>query len=331
MPPTRAAFENRLYLRLATFCFLALAATTARAQLTPGDIDALHKALGSRIEAVTILGGDYGLTGTSLKVSRADNLTLQKFGGGGEIGPPKPLGDTFVKWQPRVQGQMGWLQAKTQNLPAPINDAANDTRSYGIQFGLGGRFWFTEHFNLAPTISGLYGHTASSFYTNGNATAASIVPQARALGLIDWQADTWTVRPATDIQWEYTFHRVIYTFTSNPVFFHTESFWTSNPNVSVNGNSGTWSNKFDVDIPLGKKLWGHELRTGGFFARTELLGDLKDGLGGTDHIYEVHPRLVLDWLNQGIPFVKWIGLGASYLWGPTFKGESFGLDVSIVF
>ena len=89
-------------------------------------------------------------------------------------------------------------------------------------------------------------------------------------------------------------------------------------------------NKIDVDVPLGKTLFGHELRTGGFFSRTDLFGDIKDGLGNNDHIYEVHGRLVLDYLNQ-LWKVQWIGLGGSYLWGRTFTGYSFGLDLQFRF
>jgi hypothetical protein len=46
-------------------------------------------------------------------------------------------------------------------------------------------------------------------------------------------------------------------------------------------------------------------------------------LGGAG---EIHARVVLDFLNQ-LWKVQWIGIGASYLWGPNITGWSAGLDV----
>jgi len=71
------------------------------------------------------------------------------------------------------------------------------------------------------------------------------------------------------------------------------------------------------------------MRTGGFFSRTELYGDLEHGLN-TDHVYEIHGRLVLDFLSQ-LWIVKWIGVGGSYLWGSNFNGWSVGADVELKF
>ena len=103
----------------------------------------------------------------------------------------------------------------------------------------------------------------------------------------------------------------------------------SNPNVTIGGDSETWANKFDVDVPLGKQLFGHELRTGGYLSRTQLFGDIKGGLN-TEHLNEVHTRLVLDFLNQ-LWKAQWIGIGASYYWGSNFNGWSVGADVAFRF
>jgi len=71
-----------------------------------------------------------------------------------------------------------------------------------------------------------------------------------------------------------------------PDVFHTESFSSSDSRDIVDGDSGSLADKIDVDVPLGKRVYGHELRTGGFFSRTELFGDLKEGLDA-QHLYEV--------------------------------------------
>ena len=41
--------------------------------------------------------------------------------------------------------------------------------------------------------------------------------------------DTWTIRPAADFQYVYTWRRTIFTLNSDPTYFHTESFNASNP------------------------------------------------------------------------------------------------------
>jgi hypothetical protein len=76
-------------------------------------------------------------------------------------------------------------------------------------------------------------------------------------------------------------------------------------------------------------LFGHELRTGGYLERTQLYGDLKEGLN-TSYINEVHGRLVLDFLNQ-LWLTQWIGIGGSYYWGQNFVGWSAGVDFMLVF
>lgn len=315
-----------------TLVSLLLAVVPTRAQLTPGEINQLRNTIGDRIEAATILGGDFGVSGASFSGFNNVNLTLQKFGGAGDIGDPKPLGDLGIGWQPRLQGSMGYLSSKKDfNNPAQVNLDGTDSKyhSFAIQFGGGARFWFNDHLSIAPTLMGMYGYTENTFYPNNNANAAALQPAARAAGLVDWNADTWTIRPAMDFQYVYTWHRTIFTFNSDPTYFHTESFSASNPNVNVNGNSETWENKIDVDVPLGRQLWGHELRTGGYFSRTEFYGDLKNGLN-TDHMYEIHPRIVLDFLGE-LWKVQWIGIGGSYLWGSNFNGWSFGADIAFRF
>jgi hypothetical protein len=99
--------------------------------------------------------------------------------------------------------------------------------------------------------------------------------------------------------------------------------------MSVSGNSGSLDSKIDLDVPLGRQLFGHELHTGGYLSRTDLFGDLKTGLNA-QHINEVHGRLVLDYLNQLWKF-HWIGVGGSYLWGPNIKGWTIDADVAFHF
>jgi hypothetical protein len=309
---------------------LALTASRVQAQLTQAQINDLSNVVGDRIEAAVILGGDYGFSGATYRVAESDNLSLKKFGGGGEIGDPKPWGDSSVRWRPRLQGEAGQLNATDPAHLPQFSGAESDIKTYTIEFGGGIEFWFGDYFRVTPTITGMYGHTASDYHPNGNAAAAAAVPQGEAAGLINFTAATWTLRPDTKLEWEYDWGRTIFKFSTTPVFFHTQSFQTSNSNLKVNNNSETWYNEIDVDIPLGKQLFGRELRTGGYFGRKEIFGDLRDGLDGLPYIYDIHGRIVLDTLDK-VKWTKWIGLGASYYWGPGITGKSYGVDIYMVF
>ena len=316
----------------ATLALLWLPASPARAQITAQEVANM---MGSRVEAATILGGDFGLSGATFSGQKNNgvSLNISKFGGSGDIGDPKPLGDLGIGWQPRLQGSMGYLTAANRfdsSAPGGLAGAKSTFDSFAIQFGGGARFWFGDHFSMAPTFMGMYGHTFNNFFIRNSAITQGQVDAARDAGLVDWYADTFTYRPAMNLQYAYAWRRTVFTLSSDPTYFHTISIHSSSSSLNTGGDSDTWMNKIDVDVPLGTSLWGHELRTGGYFSRTELMGKLKQGLGNNDHIYEVHGRLVLDYLNQ-LWKVQWIGIGYSYLWGRTFDGYSVGLDVAFRF
>jgi hypothetical protein len=304
-----------------------LAAMPAGAQLSE-----FKNTVGSRIEAATILGGDYGLSGgdfTSVNNSSGNvDLNISKFGGMGDVGVPRQLGTLDIGWQPQLQGSMGYLTAKKTYNSGLLQGDQNENKTFAIQFGGGARFWFNNSFSIAPTLMGMYGHTENS-YTANSTFGMNNQATAKQMGLIDWNVDTWTVRPALNLQYQYTWHRIIFTLSSDLTYYYTESFQSSSPNVDVNGNSESLDDKIDVDVPLGVELFGHELRTGGFFSRTELYDGLQDGLN-TDHIYEGHGRLVLDFLDQ-LWKVQWIGIGGSYMWSGNFNGWSVGADVAFRF
>jgi Solitary outer membrane autotransporter beta-barrel domain len=308
----------------------------AHADITPDQARALQSVLSSRIEALTIFGGDYGLAGGSF-VSHGKSsagspvdaeLNVNKFGGSGDVGDPRPIGDSGIGWLPMVQGNMGYLDAKNHLQSETFDGDTNQFKTYVLEFGAGARFVFNDHFSIAPTISALYGHTSNDYsavstFMRGN------YAEATQLGLINWAVDTWTVRPALNIQYVFKWDRTIFTLSSDPTYFRTETFHTSNPNVQVSGDSWTLANKLDVDIPLGARLFGYELRTGGYFSRTDLFGGIEEGLD-IQHLYEVHTRLVLDCLNRWWK-LSWVGIGASYVWGPNITGWTAGADIKFKF
>jgi hypothetical protein len=309
---------------------------STEAQVSSTEARMIQDAIGARVEALTILGGDFGFsdgafhsTGSLGPGLRADvDINVSKFGGAGEIGDPMPLGDLGIGWQPRIQGSMGYLKSTNQLTSAPEIGDTSEYRTSSIEFGGGARFWTSESFSFAPTLMGMYGHTTDS-YSAQSMFAKQNLPELKQLGLIDWSTDTWSLRPALNIQYVIPFDRTRITLSSDSTEFYTRGFARSNANVRVEGNSGFLTTKIDFDVPLGIELFGHELRSGGYVSRTDLFGDLKTGLD-VQHLNEVHVRIVLDYLNQ-LWKVQWLGLGSSYVWGPNMTGWTVGVDATFRF
>jgi hypothetical protein len=311
----------------------ALSPWSAKCQITTAEANSIRSAIGNRVEALTILGCDFGLAGGTYRFTGNNDgeVHVSKFGGDGDVGDPRKLGklgDLDIAWQPRLQGSMGYVDATNHVHSGVLNGGTNEFEAFAIQFGVGARFWLTDRLSLAPSLMGMYGRTSSE-YTAPTALMQANLVRANQMGLIGWSEDTWTLRPALNIQYLFTWDRTTFTLSADPTFFHTESFVSSSSDDVVNGNAGSLTDKVDVDVPLGRHLVGHELHTGGFFSRTELFGDLKDGLDA-QHLYEIHGRLVLDVLNRFWK-VQWVGIGGSYLWGNNFSGWTVGADLSFRF
>jgi hypothetical protein len=319
-------------LSVVPFAVLGLLPVVGHCQFTPQQIDQLRKGIGDRIEALTVLGGDYVLGGGNFSSNGAQpsnyTATVSKFGGSGEFSDLRQLGDTGIAWRPRLQGNMGTVTWKNDFTVPTLAGDSSKTDAFGIQFGGGARFWFTHEFSVAPTIMGMYGHTTNE-YTAKSAFMTANLTKAQELGLVDWTVDTWTARPSVNLQYEYTWQRTVITLSSDITYYHTGTIKASNPDIDVAGDSEVVSTKVDIDIPLGKMLFGHELRTGGYLERSGFYGNVQDGLR-FDHLNEVHGRLVLDYLNE-LWLTQWIGLGGSYYWGPNVTGYSFGIDFYLVF
>ncbi len=213
------------------------------------------------MEALTILGGDFGLSDGEFHSSEARgsgaqlpvDTSVTKFGGDGEVGSPQPLGDLHIGWQPLVQGNIGYLESRTR-LQGPSSDGAtNEFRTLAVEFGGGARLWITDRLSFAPTMMMLYGHTDDD-YGVSSASGQSRAAQLSELGLIDWSIETWSLRPALDIQYILPLSRTIVTFSSDAVGFFTAGFGRSNVHLRVGGGSGLVTNKIDVDVPLGVEL-----------------------------------------------------------------------------
>jgi hypothetical protein len=302
------------------------------AQMSAGQTAAAQSAIGARVDALTILGGDFGFSDGSFHSMPPGSADLvrtgvTKIGGDGDIGDPIPFGDGGIGWQPRLQGSMGFLES-TEHPGGPLTGDTSKLESASIEFGGGARFWVSDHLSFAPTLMALYGH-ASETYTARSAVSLQNLPQLKQLGLVDWSIDTISLRSALNIQYIIPVERARITLSSDITSFVTRSLTRSSEQIDATGNSGFVTSKIDIDIPLGIALDGHELRTGGYVSHTDLFGELRDGLS-TPHLNEVHARMAFDFLGQ-LWKVQWLGVGASYVWGPNITGWTWGADVTFRF
>lgn len=335
MSKSSLAAASARALGLAALPLLGALPVTARAQVSPAQVAATRNVIGARVEAMTILGGDFGLsdgnfhsTGSLGGEASDVDTSVTKFGGDGDVGDPMPLGDLDVGWQPRLQGNMGYLESSDHLQTPSLEGDTSELRTFAMEFGGGARFWTSQSFSFAPTVMVLYGHTDDRYYAYSQFGRQNL-GYLRQLGLADWTVDTWSLRPAVNLQYIVALDRALITFSSDPTGFLTHGFDRSNARLKVGGDSGLVTNKVDVDIPLGVEFYGHELRSGGYLSRTDLFGDLQEGLG-VEHVNEVHVRLVMDFLNQ-LWKVQWLGVGASYLWGTNINGWTVGADAAFRF
>ncbi|MFO1475604.1 MAG: hypothetical protein U1F98_03005 [Verrucomicrobiota bacterium] len=307
-----------------------LLAPIAAAQTVPPEaVDQFKHTIGNRIEAVTVLGGDYGAAGGiyTFRGGTLANVGFTRIGGCGDVSAEKPIGSGDFSWAPVLLGNVGdvWSENTFQDGYLAGNQMRYEVLA--LEAGGGARVYYGDHISVAATLAGIYGHIENEFQAHN--TLGNLVKDAASGTYVDWTAETWSIVPGLTADYVWYWGRNYFDISSRYNFFHTETFSSSSPLISGNGNSDTWENKIDADIPLGLKLGALELHTGGFFSRTDLWGGVEQGLG-TGHIYTANGRLVLDCLGHAWVF-KWFGFGASYFWSDNMGGWSAGLDLRLQF
>src|SRR2546423_1034734 len=84
---------------------LSLAGLSITAALLPlaasAQLSAVRDKQADRVELADVLGGDFGISGASLRAENKNTIDISKFGGAGDVGDPQPLFDLPIKWQPR--------------------------------------------------------------------------------------------------------------------------------------------------------------------------------------------------------------------------------------
>jgi hypothetical protein len=313
---------------------LAVAAVTLTLRMAPTGAQSLPplppeklSLAADHIESFIILGGDYGASGGAyaFRGTSPVNLSVDKAGGAGDVGDPRPLGDSGVKWNPYFAGNIGYVSSSDIKVPAPLAGNTVDVNVIGGELGGGVRFWFTDRFSMATGVSGIYARTEQTFNALTE-PGKSYLPAMQQAGWVDWKLDTWTAVPSLDAKYLWGIGRTNIYWQSVFGYYHTESFNNSSI-VDINGNSQTWKNTLDVDVPLGWTLFGREVHTGGHLDQLQLFGNFRDGLD-TNHLYTVNARLVLDMLSS-LKMVYWMGLGASYTWSGNISGWSVGISMRL--
>jgi hypothetical protein len=308
---------------------LLLCVHPAAAQVLPPVSPAQLELEGDRIESLTILGGDAGLSGGAYAIrgnGRVD-LSVDKFGGAGDLGDPRPIGDGGMKWTPVINGNLGFTSAK-RDAPGVLTGNQVELKTWGVELGGGARFWFNDHFSMSPTISGIYGHTEQTFEAR-NDIGTFYLEALKQAGYVDYTLNTWTTIPALDAKYQWNLGRTNLYVLSTFKYFYTDDFHNTTAAINIGGSSETWTNTLDVDVPIGWTVFGHELHTGGHLDALGLFGNIRSGLD-TTHLYTANARLVVD-MASTFKFLEWVGLGASYYWSGNVTGWSAGIDVRLVF
>ena len=57
------------------------------------------------------------------------DISLNKFGGAGDVGDPSPIGHTGIGWQPVLQGSMGYADDKNTFISGPLNQDISDDKT----------------------------------------------------------------------------------------------------------------------------------------------------------------------------------------------------------
>jgi len=294
----------------------------------PQAVEQFQSVIGDHVETLTILGGDYNAAGGIYSYSGGNlvDISITKLGGSGDVTDPSTLfGD--VRWAPVLEGNVGHITTVNKFENGYLRGNKSEYDVWAVQGGGGVRFYLTDHFSIAPTVSGLYGQTENKF--DAENSVGDMIKEVADGSYINWTVKTWSVSPSIDVRYGWSLGRTKFQFTSRFNYFHTESFDSTSPFVNVAGDSTTWENKLGVDVPLGLKAFGLELRTGGFISRTDLRGSAESDLH-ENHMYTANARLVVS-PPEPILTLRWIGLGVSYFWADHFSGWSAGIDMSFDF
>lgn len=303
-------------------------ALDSQAQLTPGQRKQLGNLFGNRAEVAVVLGANGGASSGSYSVDgRAGNddldFSLMKFGGGGEIGPARKLGDGGATWHPVVMGSFGYLSGENDITVGPLRGSELDESALALHLGGGTALHLTERFTVTPTIGVLYGTYDPGF--NGR------TPNGRAVeaAIDDETADSLGVTPGIGMAYKLPWGKNTWRIIANYTFYGTTD--VGDNDIDQGGSSHVFEQRIDLDIPLDADLWGCPLHTGGYLGLTETTGDISDTMN-SDFWATLHGRLLLNTEGKSWAWkMDRLGLGASAIVADHFTGWDAGIEVTFKF
>jgi hypothetical protein len=316
-----------------TVLALVLTAGVARAQtLPPGAVEQLDHLVGSRVETFAVLDTQSGVAGGTYasKVNDTD-LAITRLTGRGDVTGKHAIGDSGILWSAVLEGGVGYGTFENNFDGGTLAGNRSTVTSLAAFVGGGVRFTVWEDVSVAPTFGVIYAHTENDFEAR-NDVGRNIVRLAgsgTANDIVNWSADTLTLVPGIELRYRHLFGTVQLTLKSLFKYFHTEPIERSTTALSFESTSQWWFNEVDVEWRMPVYLWGRQLRTGAYFARSDLFGGLEDSFGSS-YFYQTGGRLVMD--VQGLLWkLEYIGLGAGYFWSDKFSGWTIGAEVSFAF
>ena len=293
----------------------------------PRGLDQLSELIGSRIETFSILDTQSGASGGTYASKLNDSdLAITRVTGRGDVAPKKPLGDSGIFWSPVLEGGVGYGTFENHISTGPL--AGNDSTIETLAVFLGGgvRFTVWDYLSLAPTFGFIYAHSEND--VDARTPAGEAVVQ-RAGGILNWSADTYTLVPGIELRYRQLFGSIQLTLKSAYKYFHTEPIERSTDALSFESSSQWWFNEIDVEWRMPLYLWGRQLRTGAYFARSEVSGGLEESFK-TDHFYQAGGRFVMD--VQGLFWkLEYVGIGGGYFWAENFSGWTIGAEIAFAF
>ena len=243
----------------------------------------------------------------------------------------RPLGDSGILWSPVLEGGVGYGTFENNFSTGPLAGNQSTIDSLAVFLGGGVRFTVWEHLSLAPTFSIIYAHTDNDFDARNDAgrEVLRLAGSDAVNDLVNWSADTFTLVPGIELRYRRLFGTIQLTLKSAFKYFHTEPIERSTSALSFESTSQWWFNEVDVEWRMPLYLWGRQLRTGGYFARSDVFGGLEDSFG-TNYFYQSGGRLVMD--VQGLLWkLEYVGIGAGYFWSDRFSGWTIGAEISFAF
>jgi hypothetical protein len=304
---------------------LAGGALDSQAQLNPAAQKQLNNFFGSRAEVGVVLGATDAASSGSYEVDGKNGnedtkFSLMKFGGGGEIGEARKLGDSGMSWHPVVMGSIGYLSGKNDITVGPLAGNKIDESALALHLGGGMALHMTDRFTITPTIGVLYGHYEPDFVAH-TANGYAVKP------FIEDSADTLGVTPGLALAYKIPLGKTTMELSGRYTYYGTTDI--SDSEFDVGGSSHILEERVDFDVPLSASLWNCQLHTGGYVSLTEAFGDMSDTMD-SDIWLTIHPRLLLNTEGKLWKMDR-IGLGMSYIAADSFTGWDAGVEVSFKF